>query len=94
MIYDNPELVNFFLDKNAEPNTSNAEGKNALHYAEELPENSKLKNSNAFRRLQSATEKKHKRKYNISQDYESAKYLNALLASNKVLDYIKDKGEF
>lgn len=94
VIYDNPELVNFFLDENAEPNISNAEGKNALYYAEELPENSRLKNSNAFRRLQSATEKSIRKSITSAEDYESAKYLNDLLALNRVPDYIRNSGKF
>lgn len=53
--YDNLKLVNFFLNENTEPNISNTERKNTLYYAKELPENSRLKHSNAFKSLQNAT---------------------------------------
>ena len=53
VIYDKPELVNIFLDFNADINLCSIEDKSAVDYANELPQNSKITKSSAFKRLQS-----------------------------------------
>ena len=53
VIYDKPELVNIFLDFNADINLCSIEDKSAVDYANELPQNSKIKKSSVFKRLQS-----------------------------------------
>lgn len=94
VLYDNSEMVGWLLDEKADPNISNIEGRIALHYAEEFPDDSKMKRSKAFRRLKAATEKSIKQNVTSAKDYESAKYLNDLLALKKVPDYIRNKGSF
>ena len=45
VIYDKPEIVDIFLDFNAEVNIRSVENKSAVDYANDLPANSKIKNS-------------------------------------------------
>lgn len=52
---DNPDIVNILLDVSADVNILNAENKCALDYANDLPEDSKLKQSPVFGRLKAAT---------------------------------------
>lgn len=91
VLNDNPELVKFLLDLKADPNISNLEGKIALYYAGDMP---KLKKSDAFRKLQAATEKSIMQSVTSAKNYESAKYLNDLLNGKRVPDYIRNKGVF
>ena len=58
VINDNPEAVNILLDFNADPNTRDYLNKLALDYALELPKDSKLRRSRAFKRLQKLTKAK------------------------------------
>ena len=51
VFYDNPDMVNIFLDFNADVNIRSVENKTAVDYAKDLPKNSKIKKSSAFRRL-------------------------------------------
>ena len=51
VFYDNPDMVNIFLDFKADVNIRSVENKTAVDYAKELPKNSKIKKSSAFRRL-------------------------------------------
>lgn len=51
VIYDKPDIVDVFLDFNADVSIHNVENKSALDYVEDLPENSKLKKSSVFKRL-------------------------------------------
>lgn len=51
VIYDKPSIVDIFLDFNADVSIRNVENKSALDYAEDLPKNSKIKNSPVFKRL-------------------------------------------
>lgn len=58
VIYDKPDIVDVFLDFNADVNLRSIENKSAVDYANELPQNSKIKKSSAFKRLQSNTVRK------------------------------------
>ena len=51
VFYDNPDMVNIFLDFNADVNIRSVENKTAVDYAKDLPANSKIKKSSVFRRL-------------------------------------------
>ena len=53
---DDSFLVNLFLDLDADPTLQNLEKKTALDYAIQLPYNSKIKTSEIFEKLKSATE--------------------------------------
>lgn len=52
VIYDKPEIVDIFLDFNADVNIRSVENKSAFDYANDLPKSSKLKKSPVFKRLQ------------------------------------------
>ena len=58
IIYDKPDVVNIFLDFNADVNIRSVEDKSAVDYANDLPADSKIRKSSAFKRLQSATVRK------------------------------------
>ena len=58
VIYDKPEIVDIFLDFNADVNLRSIEDKSAVDYANDLPYASKIKKSSAFERLQSNTVRK------------------------------------
>ena len=58
VIYDKPNIVDIFLDFNADINIRSIENKSAVDYANELPQNSKIKKSSEFERLQSNTVRK------------------------------------
>ena len=58
VIYDKPNIVDIFLDFNADINIRSIENKSAVDYANELPQNSKIKKSSEFERLQSKTVRK------------------------------------
>ena len=94
VLNDNPELVDLFIELGANPNLSNIEGRIAMDYADELPENSKIRRSETFKRLQTATNTSIKKFITSAKDDQSAKYLNSLLAKNKVPDYIRNEGQF
>ena len=51
VIYDKPEIVDIFLDFNADVNIRSVENKSAVDYADDLPANSKIKKSSVFKRL-------------------------------------------
>ena len=51
VLADNSDAVNMLLDFNADPNIRSMEGKSALDYARELPNNSRIKRSGTFNRL-------------------------------------------
>ena len=51
VIYDKPEIADIFLDFNADVNIRNVENKSAANYADELPDDSKIKNSSVFKKL-------------------------------------------
>ena len=51
VFYDNPDMVNILLDFNADVNIRSVENKTAIDYANDLPKNSKIKNSSVFKRL-------------------------------------------
>lgn len=53
---DDPFLVNLFLDLGADPTLKNLENKTALDYGVQLPYISKIKTSEIFEKLKSATE--------------------------------------
>ena len=55
VIYDKIEIIDIFLDFNADVNLRSIENKSAADYANDLPRDSKIKKSSAFKRLQSAT---------------------------------------
>ena len=55
VIDDNPNLVDILLDFKADPDIRDITNKVALDYAMELPINSKIKRSSAFRRLRRLT---------------------------------------
>ena len=50
---DNPDMVDIFLDFNADVNLRSVENKTAVDYANNLPANSKIRKSLVFKRLQS-----------------------------------------
>ena len=54
VIYDNKNIVDIFLDFNADVNLLSVENKSAFDYANDLPPNSKIKKSSTFKRLQLA----------------------------------------
>ena len=51
IIFDKPEIVDTFLDFNADVNIKSVEDKSAVDYAEALPKNSKIKKSLVIKRL-------------------------------------------
>ena len=51
VIYDNAEVVDTLLDFKADVHIRSVENKTAIDYANDLPENSKIKKSSAFKRL-------------------------------------------
>lgn len=55
VLYDNPDVVNVLLDAGADTKIQSLEGKNALDYALMLPKTTKLRRSEAFRKLQRKT---------------------------------------
>ncbi len=95
VLNDNPELVDLFLELKANPDIINIEGKTALDYADELPENSRIKKSSVFSKLENATtlKKKKQRNYDLV-DNTSRGQLDKLIKDNKVPDYISDSGRF
>ena len=95
VLNDNPELVDLFLELKANPDIINIEGKTALDYADELPENSRIKKSSVFSKLENATtlKKKKQRNYDLV-DNRSRGQLDKLIKDNKVPDYISDSGRF
>ena len=95
VLNDNPELVDLFLELKADPDIINVEGKTALDYAEELPENSRIKKSNVFSKLQNATTIRKKKPSNYDLvDNTSRGQLDKLIRANKVPDYVRDSGRF
>ena len=58
VLYDKPEIVDIFLDFNADVNLRSIENKSAVDYANDLPHDSKIKKSSSFERLQSNTVRK------------------------------------
>ena len=87
---DNSDVVNILLDYNADPNITNIENKTALDYAEELPEDSRLKKSPAFARLKAATTVENKA-IESDLDFDRA---DKLVGEGKIPMYIRDKGRF
>ena len=65
VIHDNPNLVDILLDFKANPDIRDITNKIALDYAMELPINSKIRRSSAFRRLRRVT------KANVGQGIKS-----------------------
>ena len=53
VLCDNVDIVDILLDFNADVNIRSVENKSAVDYANELPENSKIKNSPVFKKLKS-----------------------------------------
>ena len=53
---DNPDMVDIFLDFNADVNLCSVENKTAVDYANNLPTNSKIRKSPVFKRLQSVAD--------------------------------------
>ena len=51
VIYDKPDIVDIFLDFNADVNIRSVENKSVVDYADDLPANSKIKISSVFKRL-------------------------------------------
>ena len=51
VIYDKPKMVDIFLDFNADVNIRSVENKSAVDYANDLPQDSKIKKSSVFERL-------------------------------------------
>ena len=51
VIYDKPKMADIFLDFNADVNIRSVENKSAIDYADDLPQNSKIKKSSVFKRL-------------------------------------------
>lgn len=95
VLNDNPELVDLFLELKANPDIINIEGKTALDYANDLPENSRIKKSSVFSKLQDATTLKKKKQSNYNLvDNMNIDRLNKLIDANKVPDYIRDSGRF
>ena len=87
---DNPDVVNILLDYNADPNITNIENKTALDYAEELPDDSRLKKSPAFARLKAATTVENKA-IESDPDFDRA---DKLVGEGKIPMYVRDKGKF
>ena len=52
VLFNNPDVVNIFLDVGADPRIRSLEGKIALDYARMLPKTTNLRRSDAFIRLQ------------------------------------------
>lgn len=95
VLNDNPELVDLFLELKANLDIINIEGKTALDYANDLPENSRIKKSSVFSKLQDATTLKKKKQSNYNLvDNMNIDRLNKLIDANKVPDYIRDSGRF
>ena len=92
VLYDNPDIVNIMLDVNADVGIRSAEGKNAIDYALELPENSRLKKSQTFERLKAAIITSPK--LDVALQNASAAQIEKMVAEKKVPAYVRDKGTF
>ena len=58
VLYDNPDVVNILLDAGADPDIRSLENKTALDYAKMLTNDTNLRRSDAFQRLQKVTRQK------------------------------------
>ena len=65
VIYDKPEMVNIFPGFDADVDLRRIENKSAADYANELPQNSKIRKDSAFKRFQSTAARKKNKIYRM-----------------------------